>query len=111
VNTTVVVNRDTLGHGSDELGQALVGNFLRKLWASEQHPAAIVFYNSGVRLLSAGSAVLDALDGLARGGVDLIACGTCVRFYGLEERMAAGRVSDMQEIVSRLMESDRVITI
>lgn len=111
VMTTIIINRETLGHGSDELGQILMGSFLRKLWASADKPQTIAFYNSGVKLLVAGSPVADALDGLAHTGVELIACGTCVKYYGLEERLGAGRISDMQEIVRKLMASEKVITV
>ncbi len=88
-----------------------MGSFLRKLWAAPTKPDAIVFYNSGVKLLRKGSAVLDALDGLAHAGVDLVACGTCVRFYELEQELGAGRVSDMQDILGRILSSEKAITV
>jgi hypothetical protein len=65
MNTTVVVSGEGLGRGSDELGRTLMGNFLRKLWAAEPRPSAVIFYHAGVKLLAAGSPALDALDGLA----------------------------------------------
>ncbi len=108
---TIIINSETLGSGSEELGKNLMGSFLRKLWASDTKPGAIIFYNAGVKLLAEGSSVLDALDALFKAGVDLIACGTCVGYYKLENCMAAGRVSTMQEIVSAMLSSDSVITI
>jgi hypothetical protein len=111
MTTTIIINGETLGRGSDELGRMLMGNFLRKLWALPNKPDAIAFFNSGVKLLVAGSPVVDALDGLARAGVDLMACATCVKSFGLEDCLGAGRVSDMQEIVGRLMGSEKVITV
>jgi selenium metabolism protein YedF len=107
----VVINGEFMGRGDDVLGSQLLGNFLRKLWVAPEKPAAILFYNSGVKLLGQGSLVLDALDGLARAGVDLIACGTCVGHFNLESKLAVGRVSDMQEIVAWKMSADQVITI
>ena len=108
---TIIVNSEYFGRGDDTLGTQLMGSFLRKLWASDQKPARIVFYNSGVKLLSDGSPVLDALHGLHDGGVDLIACGTCVTFYELGGKMAIGRVSDMNEIVIALTTSDAVMSV
>lgn len=61
--------------------------------------------------MARGSSVLDALDVLAEAGVDLIACGTCVAFYKLKDKIFVGRISDMLEIVSTLMNSEKVITI
>ncbi len=108
---TIIVNNETLGIGSKELGKRLMGSFLRKLCISENKPETIIFYNSGVRLLAKGSSVLDALDTLLNAGVDIIACGTCVGYYKLNDTFVVGRVSNMQEITSILLNSESVITI
>lgn len=107
----LVVNSDSMGRGDNELGVRLIGSFLRKLWVQEKKPTAIVFYNSGVKLVARGSAVLDALEGLSALGVDLVACGTCVTSFGLNDCIGAGRVSDMVEIADLLLRADTVITI
>jgi selenium metabolism protein YedF len=107
----VVINSETMGSGSEELGGKLMGSFLRKLCGAENSPEVILFYNSGVRLLAEGSAVLDALTTLESQGVDLVACGTCAGYYGLSEKLVAGRISDMAEIVSRVLASEAVVTV
>ena len=107
---TVVITGERLGTGNDELGQQLMGSFLRKIWGLDNKPTAIVFYNAGVKLLADGSHVLDALDGLSQAGVDLIACGTCVSFFELKDKIKVGRVSDMTEIASMLL-GERVTTV
>ncbi len=107
----VIVNSEGLGHGSDELGKQLMGAFLKKIWASDTKPQQIVFYNSGVKLLGPGSALLDVLNGLFDCGVDLVACGTCAAYFKLDDKLTVGRISNMQEIVSILMDCDKVITI
>jgi selenium metabolism protein YedF len=108
---TLIVRGEFLGSGSDELGAQLMGSFLRKLCAGHSKPERIIFYNSGVKLLAEGSPVLDALDLLAKAGVDLVACGTCVGYYELKEKMRVGRVGDMVEIASRIVDSDGVATV
>ena len=108
---TVVIHSEFLGRGNDELGEKLMGSFLRKLWAQETKPDRIIFYNTGVRLLAEGSPVLDALDGLYKAGVDLIVCGTCAAFLDLRDSLVLGRITDMQEIVASLMNSEEVITV
>jgi selenium metabolism protein YedF len=109
--TIIIINSETMGRGNDELGTRLTGSFLRKLCASEKKPCAVIFYNSAVKLLARGSTVLDAMENLSAGGVDLVACGTCVSFYGLGDSIHAGRVSSMQEIVSMIMDAKKVVTI
>jgi intracellular sulfur oxidation DsrE/DsrF family protein len=108
--TTVILHSDSLGRGSDELGKAMTSSFLLKLRGSDRKPDTIIFYNSAVHLLTEKSPVLDSLSGLSRTGVDLVACQKCVGFYQIEKKMVIGRIAEMQEIVSILMKSERVIT-
>ncbi len=110
MKTTIILHSEGLGKGSDELGKIMIGGFLRKLWASDKKPDTIIFYNSAVHLLTNQSSVLDALNGLSKAGVDLVACQTCIGFYEIEKKLAIGRIIDMQEVVSILMKSDKVIT-
>jgi len=107
----VVINNEFMGTGSDELGQKLMGSLLRKLWAGESKPEAMLFYNSGVKLLAEGSSVLDALNGLFEAGVDIIACGTCCTYFGITDKVAVGRISDMQEISGIMMTVESVVNI
>jgi selenium metabolism protein YedF len=107
----IIINSEIMGKGDDNLGRNLMGNFLRKLWASNDKPDIIAFYNSGVKLLGEGSTVLDALNGLHDQGVELVACGTCIDFYELDKKIKVGRRTDMVEIVSIMMEAGKVITI
>ena len=108
--TTVVLHSESFGRGSDELGKTMTGSFLRKLWGSAKKPDTIIFYNSAVHLLTDKSMVLDALTGLSKAGVDLVACQTCIGFYEIEKNIVIGRIVDMTEIVSILMKSETVIT-
>ena len=55
--------------------------------------------------------VLDTLEGLAKEGVDLIACGTCVTHFDLKQKIVVGRISDMNEIATNLISSSSVVTI
>jgi len=107
----VVLNSDVLGDGSHELGSKLMGAFLRKLCTVSPMPKVVLFYNSGVKLLAEGSHVLDALTLLSEAGVDLVACGTCAGYYGIADRMAVGRISDMAEVVGQMLESEAVVTV
>ena len=108
----IVLNGETMGDGSQELGAQIMGSFLRQLSvAMSGKPDALIFYNSAVKLLTDKSQYLDALEMLFQQGVDLIACGTCVAYYQLNDKIAVGRVSNMQEIVATLLSSEKVITI
>jgi selenium metabolism protein YedF len=108
---TILITSNYFGRGDDGLGAKLMGSFLRKLCVMEQTPERIVFYNSGVKLIAEGSEVLDALSTLANQGVELIACGTCLTHFGLLDKIAVGRKSDMQEIAGVITGADDVVTV
>jgi selenium metabolism protein YedF len=110
MQTIVLLDKDGIGHGPEELRKKMMGSFLRMLWSNGKKPDVIIFYDTGIKLLSEGSSVLDALDGLSNAGVDLLACGTCVKYYKLEDKLKLGRIGNMQDIVRLMMDSEKVIT-
>lgn len=108
MNTVIVLNHDQMGHGDAELGQKILGTFLRKL-PSLREVSAIALYNSGVKLLTEGSPVLAELTMLEEDGVDLHPCGTCVEHYGVE--LAVGEVSTMDQIIQEIDRAEKVVTL
>ncbi len=111
MKTVIIINNETMGHGDKKLGMTLMGSYLKKVWASDQKPHSILFYNSGVKLLGRGSSVIDVLDGLEKAGVELLACGTCLDFYQLEDYLLVGQRSSMEELVHLMGVANKVITI
>ncbi|MBW2276973.1 MAG: sulfurtransferase-like selenium metabolism protein YedF [Deltaproteobacteria bacterium] len=105
----VFVAADSIGRGDDELGQALMKAFLATIKDVVPRPTSLLFMNSGVKLVAAGSGALQAIRDLEGLGVEVLACGTCLDFFGLEEKLGAGRVSNMFEIASRMVEADRLV--
>ncbi len=111
MNTIIVINSEQMGVGDKTLGKKLIGAYLKKLWALEEKPSTILLYNSGVKLLTKESGVLDAMVGLAESGIRILACGTCLEYYQIDKDLLAGEVSNMEEIVDLMQMSDKVITI
>lgn len=108
MQTVLVLNHDQMGHGDPALGQKILGTFLRKSRAIGDL-AAIVLYNSGVRLAAKDSPVLGELLQLHESGVDVRPCGTCVEYYAVE--LGIGPVSNMDEIIRELDRAAKVITL
>jgi hypothetical protein len=55
--------------------------------------------------------VQDALEALAKAGVDLVACGTCCGYFGITDKLAVGRISDMAEVVGKVLETEALVTV
>lgn len=108
MDTVVVCNQDQMGHGDAALGRKILATFFKKSIALPDF-GAIVFFNSGVRLVCEGSPVLAELRALEERGIDLVPCGTCLTHFGLSPLV--GKVSDMDTIVAELGRAAKVITI
>ena len=72
-------------------------------------PATLIFANSGVRLTTEGSELIDDLAALAAAGMNIVSCGTCLDYYGLVDSLRVGVPSNMYEIASLLVAADRVV--
>jgi selenium metabolism protein YedF len=107
--TTAFIDGETLGRGDDRLGAILMKAFILTLKELKPLPWRIIFINGGVKLASVGSEMLPYLQELENLGVEILSCGTCLDFYGLKEKMKAGRISNMFEIVTSLTASSNVL--
>jgi selenium metabolism protein YedF len=105
----VYINSNLLGVGEEALGAILMRAFLKVLLDAKPIPSKLIFINSGVRLTSEGSEVLETLQALSGKGVGILSCGTCLDFYGLKEKLKVGIVSNMYDITQSLLEADRLI--
>ena len=108
----LVVPSDHMGRGEHaELGQILTRGFFHTLGEVTPLPDTIIFFNSGVQLVVHGSPVLEDLDKLSQQGVEILACGTCLGYYGLKDAVAVGEISNMYTIAERMLGAGRTVTL
>ena len=107
--TIVVIDSDKMGDGDEEFSKTLLKGFIYALSSQDIPPAKILFYNTGVRITTEGSASIEDLKVLEKAGAKIYSCGACLNNYGLSEKLSVGEVTNMYDIVSYLMEADLVI--
>lgn len=108
----VFVGKDHVGEGDGELGYNLMKMALYTLSESDDVPASLLFMNSGVKLVAGGEQqIVDSVQALMGKGTEVLVCGTCLDFYGLKDQLAAGEVSNMYDILERMHEAAKVITL
>ena len=105
----IVISANTMGRGNDELGFVLIRAFLHTIALQAEKPNVMIFYNTGVKLTVQGSEVLDDLKQLENEGVQLLVCGTCLNYFEIKDKLAAGMVSNMYDIVETMSSAGRLI--
>jgi len=107
--TVVVISSNKMGEGDSDLGAILIKGFFTALSEVEPLPSEVIFYNSGVLLLPQESGIKASLEKLRSNGVKITACGTCVDFYGIKEKLTIGTISNMFNILSSLNAASKII--
>ena len=107
----IQVANDGMGAADAELQHALLRKYLLLLQENGTLPGAICFYTSGVKMVIEGSPVLDVLQSLETHGVRLIACKTCLEYFGLLEKVRVGIVGGMGDIIAAQWLADKVISL
>ena len=105
----VLIDGATVGRGDDLLGAVLMKSFLHTLKEISPRPWRLIFINAGVKLAAEGSDLLNVLNELESLGIEILSCGTCLDFFRLKEKLIAGKVTNMYEIVSSLVAATNVI--
>jgi len=105
----IAVTEDKMGRGNDELGAVLIKAFLHTVAGQAKKPDVMIFYNTGVTLTVQGSDVLEDLKQLESEGVQILVCGTCLNYFEIKDKLAAGVVSNMYDIVETMSNAGRLI--
>jgi selenium metabolism protein YedF len=106
----IVISEDKMGRGNDELGHVLIKAFLHTVASQDQKPEFMIFYNTGVKLTVQGSEVLDDLQQLESEGVQLLVCGTCLNYFEIKDKLAAGTISNMYDIAGTMSRAGRLLS-
>ena len=108
----VFIGKDVVGAGDRELGYNLMKMALYTLAQGDSVPAHVLFMNDGVKLPAGEEQqVIDSLMTLIEKGSIVLVCGTCLNYYGIADRLKAGTVSNMYDIMSAMQRADKVITL
>ncbi len=110
-DAVIVINRHGMGSADLELQQKLLDTYLKLLLENSTLPAVICFYTDGVKLVTEGSYLLERLKQLEGRGVRLIACSTCLGYFGLMEKVRVGIVGGMPDIIEAQARASKVITL
>lgn len=107
----VIITSNCMGHGDDSLGDMLQFSLLKTLKEMGPELWRLVFVNSGVYFTVEGSEALPVLQELDREGVEIRACGACLGYFHILDKMQVGEITNMLDIVTGMKLADSVVTI
>ena len=107
-NRVILMTKDYLGEGSEELGRNLMKTFWVCMVEADVKPSKIYFINSSVKMVTNDSVHLENIKKLADAGVEIAACGICLDFYGVKEELGVGSITNMYAITDSIL-GDNII--
>jgi selenium metabolism protein YedF len=105
----LVLKSAGIGEGEPDLAERLMGSLLKMLLEGGTLPCRIVCMNAAVFLTTQGSPVLETLGEMARAGVEILSCSTCLEYYGRTDKLVIGSPTTMRETASALVTFKRVL--
>ena len=98
-NRVILMTKDYLGEGSEELGRNLMKTFWVCMVEADVKPSKIYFINSSVK----DSVHLENIKKLADLGVEIAACGICLDYFGVKEELGVGSITNMYAITDSIL--------
>jgi len=113
--TVVFIAKDVFGQGGDlekdhDFSHNLLNVFLQTICQSGLKPSAILLANSGVKLIAPDASTYKVLCDLKDAGTTVLACGLCLDYYGLKEKVPIEQVTNMFAICEYLFSADQVLS-
>lgn len=105
----ILVAHDILGGNDRELGDVLMKAFLGCLSKLSRRPAVIAFMNEGVKLVLPESSALSYIQELEKAGTKILVCGTCTTHFNITDKIQAGTISNMFEIMEMVTGADNTL--
>lgn len=108
-NIVVFISSEGVGSEDIELGKILMKGFIGNLKNMETLPKTVIFVNNSVKMLTHNEATIPLVKELTELGVEVLACGTCLDFYGITDELQVGNVTDAFTVADRMFKADKVV--
>jgi len=106
----LVISTDTIGK-DEEIGRILMKGFLQTMRDTKELPHTIFFINAGVKLTTINEETIPILKGIESLGVEIFSCGTCLKYYKLEDKLKVGYRGTTNHIVEGMQDFKKTVWI
>lgn len=112
--TIIFITRDTFGQGASpsdhDFSLNLMNVFLQTALKSGHKIRAVLLANSGVKLMDPQGAHHQVLQEIRQSNVEVLACGLCLDYYGLKDKVAVEQVTNMFAICEYLFAAEKILS-
>lgn len=106
----LVVGTDTMGKEED-LGKILMKAYFETMKTYKQIPHTIFFLNAGVKLTTTNADIWPILKEIEAMGAEMYSCGTCLKYYRLEDSLKVGHRGTTNHIVEGIKDFSKTVWI
>jgi hypothetical protein len=103
-----LLSSEGIGYGEDMLGYQILATMLESLTERVDRPAAIICWNTAVKLVAEGSPLVPHFKRLEEKGVDILLGRLCISECELTGKIAVGKEATMDEILDLLLHHEVV---
>ena len=89
-DTFVIIATDTMGK-EEKLGKILMKAYFETMLVHNLLPDRIFFMNTGIKLTTIEKDFIPLIKELERKGVEIYTCGTCLKYFQLEDQLKVGK--------------------
>jgi len=86
----VIIANDVIGK-EEVLGKVLIKGFFETMLVQNLLPDRMFFMNKGVFLTTKDEEILPILNELEKKRVEIFSCGTCLKYFGLEDQLKVSK--------------------
>lgn len=106
----VIIATDTMGK-DETLGRILMKAYLETMLVYMQLPESIFFMNTGVRLTTTDDEIVSIIKQISEKGVEIYTCGTCLKYFNLEENLKVGLRGTTNHVVEGIKDFQKTVWI
>ena len=101
-----LLSSEGIGYGEDMLGYQILATMLESLTKRADRPAAIICWNTAVKLVAEGSPLVPHFKRLEEKGVNILLGKLCIGECELNGKIAVGKEATMDEILDLILHNE-----
>jgi len=106
----IIISSDKMGK-DEALGKILMKAFFETMIATKQLPDMLFLMNTAVKMTTEDEEFIAILKDIEKMGTEIFTCGTCLKFYNLEDKLKVGYRGTTTHFVEGIFDFQKTVWI